>query len=58
MATFLEMSEATALGLHAMVQIARSDDLVSAESLAKTLSASQAHLSKILKTLSDDVRKL
>jgi len=53
MATFLEMSEATALGLHAMVLIARSEDLVSAESLARTLSASQAHLSKVLKTLSD-----
>jgi Rrf2 family protein len=54
MARLLEMSEATALGLHAMVQIAKSEGLVSAESLAKTLRASQAHLSKVLKTLSDE----
>ena len=52
MARFLEMSEATALGLHAMVLIARSQSLVSAESLAETLRASRAHLSKVLKTLS------
>jgi Rrf2 family protein len=53
MARFLEMSEATALGLHAMVLIAGSEDLVSAESLAQSLQASQAHLSKVLKSLSD-----
>ncbi len=53
MAHLLEMSEATALGLHAMVQIARSENLVSAEVLSRDLNASQAHLSKVLKMLSD-----
>jgi Rrf2 family protein len=53
MARFLEMSEATALGLHAMVLIARSEGLASAESLAQTLHASRAHLAKVLTTLSE-----
>ena len=54
MARFLEMSEATALGLHAMVLVARSDDeMVSSDSLAQSLRASRAHLSKVLKSLSD-----
>ena len=53
MAHLLEMSEATALGLHAMVQIARSENLVSAEVLARDLNASQAHLSKVLKMLNN-----
>jgi len=53
MARLLEMSEATALGLHAMAIIAKSDEMVSAESLAQSLRASRAHLSKVLKTLSD-----
>jgi Rrf2 family protein len=53
MARILEMSEATALGLHAMALIAKSDGRVSAESLARALRASRAHLSKVLKTLSD-----
>lgn len=52
MARLLEMSEATALGLHAMTLIAKSDAMVSAESLARSLRASRAHLSKVLKTLS------
>jgi len=53
MARLLEMSEATALGLHAMALIAKSDVMVSAESLAQSLRASPAHLSKVLKALSD-----
>ncbi len=53
MARLLEMSEATALGLHAMALIAESDGMVSAESLSQSLRASRAHLSKILKSLSD-----
>lgn len=53
MARLLGMSEATALGLHAMVLIAKSDSLVSAELLARSLRASRAHLSKVLASLSD-----
>ena len=53
MARFVEMSEATALGLHAMVLIAKSEGLVSAETLAQTLHASRAHLAKVLTTLSE-----
>jgi len=52
MARLLEMSEATALGLHAMTLLAKSNGMVSAESLAQSLRASRAHLSKVLKTLS------
>jgi Rrf2 family protein len=52
MARLLEMSEATALGLHAMALIAQSDGMVSAEWLAQSLRASHAHLSKVLKALS------
>jgi Rrf2 family protein len=52
MARLLQMSEATALGLHAMALIAKSDTRVSAESLAQSLRASCAHLSKVLKALS------
>jgi Rrf2 family protein len=51
MARLLEMSEATALGLHAMALIAGSEDMSSAEALARSLRASRAHLSKVLKTL-------
>ena len=52
MAQLLEMSEAAALGLHAMALIAKSSGMVSAESLAHSLRASHAHLSKVLKILS------
>ncbi len=53
MAGFLEMSHATALGFHAMAQIARSEHRVSSEELAASLHASKAHLSKVLKALAD-----
>ncbi len=53
MAQLLEMSEATALGLHSMVIIAKSDELISSDSLAQSLRASRAHLSKVLKSLSE-----
>lgn len=52
MSRLIRLSEATALGLHAMAQVARSSgETVSSESLADALSASRAHLSKVLKTL-------
>jgi Rrf2 family protein len=55
MANWIEMSEATALGLHAMVLIAKqADGSISSESLAEALSASHAHLSKVLKTLTSE----
>jgi Rrf2 family protein len=53
MAGFLEMSHATALGFHAMARIARSESRVSSEELAASIHASRAHLSKVLKALTD-----
>lgn len=53
MANLLEMSEATALGLHAMVLVAQGDRWISADTLAQSLSASKAHLSKVLASLAD-----
>lgn len=51
MASLLELSEATALGLHAMVLLAQETDQASSDWLARTLDASKAHLSKVLKSL-------
>jgi len=51
MADFLRMSEATALALHAMVSVAGQTDPMSAASIASELSASEAHLFKVLQQL-------
>lgn len=52
MSRLIRLSEATALGLHAMAHVAESPEgAVSSEALADALSASRAHLSKVLKTL-------
>ena len=52
MSRLIRLSEATALGLHAMAGVAKSSaGTVSSETLAGALSASRAHLSKVLKTL-------
>lgn len=53
MANLLEMSEATALGIHAMVLVAKGDGWISADHLAQSLRASKAHLSKVLSSLAD-----
>lgn len=47
----MKMSEATALGLHAMVLAARAEGAVSAPAIAEELHASEAHLAKVLHTL-------
>jgi Rrf2 family protein len=51
MASFLPMTEATALGLHASTMAAASDGPVRMATMAESLSASEAHLSKVLQTL-------
>jgi len=53
MADLLRMSEAAALGLHAIVMVAQHGSPVTASTLAAELAASQAHLSKVLRTLTD-----
>jgi Rrf2 family protein len=50
-ADFVRMSEATALGLHAAVLAAREQEAITVSTIAAKLSASEAHLSKILQTL-------
>lgn len=47
----MRMSEATALGLHAMVLAARAEGAVSVPAVAEELHASEAHLAKVLHTL-------
>jgi Rrf2 family protein len=51
MADFLRMSEAAALGLHATVLAAGERDPITLSAIAAELSASEAHLSKVLQTL-------
>jgi Rrf2 family protein len=51
MADLLKMSEATALGLHAMVSIAGESQAAPMAWLAERLCASEAHLSKVLQQL-------
>jgi len=51
MAALLKMSEATALGLHAMVLAARAEGAVSVPALAEELRASGAHVAKVLHAL-------
>ena len=51
MADLLRMSEATALGLHAAVLAAAGDRIVTTTRIAEELSASEAHLSKVLQVL-------
>jgi Rrf2 family protein len=51
MAELVRMSEATAIGLHAMIVLARAGQPLSAAAAAKNLEASIAHLSKVLQTL-------
>jgi Rrf2 family protein len=50
-ADLLKLSEATALGLHAMVLAARAGEPVSVSAIAGELRASEAHLAKVLHTL-------
>jgi Rrf2 family protein len=45
------MSEATVIGLHAMVVLARAAEPLSAAAAADTLDVSRAHLSKVLQSL-------
>jgi Rrf2 family protein len=51
MAELVRMSEATAIGLHAMIVLARADQPLSAAAAAENLGVSIAHLSKVLRTL-------
>jgi len=51
MAALLRMSEATTLGLHAGILVAEAEGPVSAAQMAGTLDASEAHLAKVLQSL-------
>ena len=51
MADFLRMSEGTALGLHAAVLAASDSEATTTAAMAAALSASEAHLSKVLQAL-------
>lgn len=51
MANLLKLSEATALALHTMVIISKQDDSISAAPMAQQLSASEAHVFKVLQQL-------
>lgn len=51
MADLIRMSEATAIGMHAMVVLAGTDGPVPAAAAAGSLNVSPAHLSKVLQTL-------
>ncbi len=51
MADLIRMSEATAIGMHAMVVLAGSNGPVPAAATAGSLKVSPAHLAKVLQTL-------
>lgn len=51
MAELVRMSEATAIGMHAMVVLAKADGPLPAASTAGHLDVSPAHLSKVLQAL-------
>ena len=51
MADMLRLSEATALGLHAMTIVAEQEKAISVVDAAKQLNASSAHLSKVMQRL-------
>jgi Rrf2 family protein len=51
MANLLKLSEATALALHTMVIISKHDEPISAAPMALQLSASEAHVFKVLQQL-------
>ncbi len=51
MAELVRMSEATALGMHAMVALADAEGPVSAAETADRLSVSPAHLAKVMRAL-------
>ena len=51
MTSILRISEAAALALHAVVELASSDDRQTTKSIADQLGASSAHLSKVLQRL-------
>ncbi len=51
MAELVRMSEATAIGMHAMIVLAEAGEPMSASATAGTLDVSPAHLSKVLQTL-------
>jgi Rrf2 family protein len=50
-ADLFRMTEATALGIHAMVIAAGGDGMVSAAEIARELEASEAHVAKVLRKL-------
>jgi len=50
-ADLLKLSEATALGLHAVAVVSRADGPVSVPTIAGELHASEAHLAKVLHAL-------
>jgi Rrf2 family protein len=52
MAELVRMSEATAIGMHAMVLLAQTDAPLPAAATAGNLDVSPAHLSKVLQALS------
>jgi Rrf2 family protein len=49
--SILKVSEAAALGFHATVMTAETDDKISTASIARQLKASEAHLSKVMRCL-------
>lgn len=51
MADLVRMSEATALALHAMALVAGAESPLSAATVARELHASEAHVAKVLHTL-------
>lgn len=51
MAELVRMSEATAIGMHAMLLLAEAGEPLPAAATAGNLAVSQAHLSKVLQTL-------
>lgn len=51
MSSVLKISEATALGIHACIIIAKSESRISASEIADMLKASEAHLAKVLQRL-------
>jgi len=51
LANLMKMSEATTLGLHAMVLATQAEGAISSPAIAEELHASEAHLAKVLHTL-------
>ncbi|ASB50785.1 RrF2 family transcriptional regulator [Alkalitalea saponilacus] len=54
MANIIALTEAASIGLHSMVMIARSDEMMNVGNIAKQIDSSRHHVAKILQRLAKE----